>query len=162
MTVIKDTPFVRGAQKLGRRIQTIRDNLKLPVMVDEITTLLLRRMLDRFDKEVDPQGNKWIPLAQSTLERKARGGWGNENILVRTHDMRNAIQRIRGGLGSTFLNTGAGARIGIQNPAIAKYAKFHRKGTAIMPKRQFLGLNALDVKAVDSLLRRKAKQLQAL
>lgn len=157
-----DTEFVRGAERLGRRIATIRENLRLPVMTQEIGELLLRRTHERFDREVDPDGRPWVPLAPSTIEIKRRLGYGNKGKLKRTEALRRSIRIIRGGLGTTFTNTGAGVRIGIESPKIAEYGKAQNQGTDRIPARRFLGIGRLDVKAVDSLLRRKAKEIEGM
>lgn len=154
-----DTPYVKGADKLAARIATIRRNLNVPVMTSEIGELLLKRTKDRFDKEVDPDSKPWKPLAPSTIERKRRGGYGDAKKLVRKGDLRNAIQIIRGGAGTTFTNTGAGVRIGVDDPTQVSKASAQNKGTARIPARRFLGIGALDVKAVDSYLRRRAANL---
>jgi phage gpG-like protein len=159
--MVDDTRFVKGAAKLGRRIASIRAALNLPLLTEEIGSLLLNRVRSRFKSMVDPDGNPWKELAPATLRRKAQLGYGNEQKLVRKGSMRDAIQIIRGGLGSTFFNTGAGLRIGIQDPEIAEYARVQNKGQpGRIPARRFLGIGRLDVKAVDSLLRRKAQQLE--
>lgn len=154
-----DTPYVKGADKLQRRIATIRKNLNLPAMTQEIGQLLLKRTQDRFDKEVDPDSKPWKPLAPATLERKRREGYGDAKKLVRKGDLRKAIAIIRGGAGTTFTNTGAGVRIGIDDPTQVAKAQAQNKGTSRIPARRFLGVGALDVKAVDSYLRRKAANL---
>lgn len=158
--VMQDTKYVSGARKLGRRIQTIRKNLSLPALIPEIGDLLYKRTMDRFRREVDPNENPWAPLAESTLARKEAEGFGDEQKLVRKGYLRDAIQIIRGGIAdATFVNTGAGLRIGITDPGVAEYAKVQRRGIpGRMPAREFLGIGRLDVKAVDSLLRRRAKQ----
>lgn len=161
--MVKDTHFVRGAERLGRRINTIRTNLNLPALHNEVGELLHKRFLNRFDREITPDGLPWLPLAESTLRRKRALGYGDANKLVRTTDMRNAIQIIRGRAdGGVFANTGGGLRIGIKDPEIAKYATVHNNGSGggRTPQRRFLGIGRLDVKAVDSLLRRKAQQLE--
>lgn len=151
-----DTRYVHGAARLKTRIDTIRRGLGLPLLMPEIQTLLLKRTKDRFAREVDPDGKPWVPLHPATLARKQRLGYGDAQKLVRTGKMRDSIKVIRGGLGSTFFNTGAGFRIGIQDEEVARYAIEQNKGTEKIPARRFLGLGRLDIKAVDSLLRRKA------
>lgn len=155
-----DTEFVRGAERLGQRIATIRSTLALPALTKETGDLLLKRTLQRFDREVDPDERPWAPLKPSTIEIKRRLGYGHKGKLKRTDAMRNAIRIIRGGLGTTFTNTGAGVRIGIESPKIAEYAKAQNQGTDRIVARRFLGVGRLDVKAVDSLLRRKAKEIE--
>lgn len=159
--MVDDTKYVKGAAKLGRRINTIRTRLQLPLMVEEIGNLLLKRTLSRFDQEVDPNGTPWAPLLASTVKRRKALGLGPTPKLVRTQDLRSAIKVIRGGIqGAMFLNTGAGVRIGIEEEEIADYGRRLNQGTpGRMVARRFLGIGRLDVKAVDSLLRRKAIQL---
>lgn len=160
--MVSDTRYVRGAERLGRRIATIRGNLNLPAMVDEIGNLLLKRTMNRFDREVDPDGIPWLPLKETTILRRRQMGLGPHPKLVRTSDMRGAIKLIKGGIqGAVFANTGAGVRIGIDDEEIAKYGRVQNRGSedGRIPARRFLGIGRLDVKAVDSLLRRKADQL---
>lgn len=154
-----DNRVVRGHEQLSRRIATIRRNLGLPAMVDEIGKLLHRRHLERFDREVDPNYVPWVELSPATLAIKRRLGYGHKGKLQRTGALRSAIRIIRGGLGTVYTNTGAGLRIGVEDPRIAEYARDQNEGTSRIPARRFLGIGALDVKAVDSLMRRKAAAL---
>lgn len=158
----RDTQYVQGAQRLARRISTIRTRLALPPLVDEIGGLLLKRTLERFDREVDPFGVPWRELAPSTLRRKAALGYGSSPKLVRTREMRSAIQLIRGRAdGGMFTNTGAGSRIGIVDPDVVPKARAQNRGVpGRIPARRFLGIGPLDVKAVDGFMRRKAAQLE--
>lgn len=169
-----DTQFVRGAERLSQRIATIRAKLSLPVMTEQIGDLLLKRTQARFDRQVDPDGMAWKPLAEYTLRRKQQEGYGSKNILVRTEALRKAIKLIRGRAdGTIFTNTGAGVRIGIDPKAVsvvptkkgsrtervADYAIVHQKGSKNVPKRRFLGIGRLDVKAVDTFLRRRGDSI---
>jgi len=155
-----DTDVVTGATALQQRIATIRKNLNLPDLTNEIGALLLRRTQQRFDKGEDPDGRRWKPLAASTIAIKRRLGYGQKGILKRTERLRRAIRLIRGGSGTVYTNTGAGVRIGVQDTKVAGYARAQNQGEGKIPARRFLGVGRLDVKAVDSLLRRKAKQLE--
>lgn len=156
-----DTAFVGGAQKLRQRIRTITRNLALPVLTEEIGDLLYMRTMRRFRAEVDPDGRRWADLAPSTLRRKASMGLADTQKLERRGYMMKAIKKITGRTAdSTFFNTGAGVRIGIDDPGIAEYARAQNRGVkGRIPARRFLGIGRLDVKAVDSLLRRKSQQI---
>ena len=156
-----DTPYVRGADKLKKRIDTIRKAHALPPLVKDVGALLLRRTLDRFDRAITPNYEPWTPLQEATEKRKIRGGF-SRGILKRTLTLRRSIKIIRGGRDTTFTNTGAAVRIGVDDPNVAQYAVAQNKGTGTIPARQFLGIGRLDVKAVDSLLRRKAEKLKVL
>lgn len=155
-----DQRVVRGHEALTRRINTIRANLGLPAMVQEIGALLHRRTLERFDREVTPDYVPWVELSPATLAIKRRLGYGHKGKLQRTGKLRAAIRIIRGGLGTVYTNTGAGLRIGVDDPRVAEYAREQNDGTSRIPARRFLGIGALDVKAVDSLMRRKARSLE--
>lgn len=158
--MVKDTRFVYGAEKLGKRIATIRQKANVPALTAEIGELLTQRTLRRFDRQVDPDEKKWPPMSEAGISSKRRAGFGGKPTLRRTGKLRNAIKMVRGGVASTFTNTGAGVRIGIDDPKIAEYAAVHNRGKGRMPLRRFLGIGSLDIKAVDSLLRRKAKELE--
>lgn len=155
-----DTPFVKGVEKLQRRIATIRKSVALPELTSEIGGLLLIRTLRRFEAEVDPNQRPWVPLAKITEETKKRKGAGGRKILQQTGDLKHSIRLIRGGAGTLFTNTGASVRIGVDNPKTLMRATAAQKGLGSNPQRRFFGLGALDIKAVDSLLRRKAKQIE--
>ena len=122
--------------------------------------MLLRRTLERFDREVDPDGTPWKPLAPATVIIKRRLGFGHKGKLKRTEALRRSIRVIRGGLGTVYTNTGAGFRIGVDDPKVVEYARVQNSGADRIPARRFLGIGRLDVKAVDSLLRRKAQQIE--
>lgn len=155
-----DTPQVTGADRLQRRIATIRANYSLPEMTDEISALLLRRTKDRFEKEVDPEGVPWVGLSDHTLKRREREGYGAKKKLQRTETMKNAIRIIRGGRGTVYTAATTSIKIGISDTTVAKYARPQNDGSRTIPARQFLGIGRLDIKAVDSLLRRRADKLE--
>jgi phage gpG-like protein len=157
-----DNRYVRGADKLKRRIETIRQNLDIAGLEESIAVLLIDRTRRRFDREVDPSGVPWKDLEPATLKAKDRLNYGKKKKLVRTGRLRDSIKIVRGGIGATYTNTGAGIRIGVEDPDVVEYAKAHQQGLGAMPQRRMFGIGELDVKAVGSLLRRKAKQLESL
>jgi phage gpG-like protein len=157
-----DNRVVTGADKLRNRIATIRRSVALPVLVDQIGALLLRRVKVRFDQGVTADGAKWPELSAVTKADKDKLGFGGKGMLRRTDEMRNSIKLIRGNVtGTTFTNTGGGVRIGIENPAVISRARAHNRGVTRMkiPARRFLQIGSSDVKAVDSLMRRKSETL---
>ncbi|ALT57997.1 tail completion or Neck1 protein [Pseudomonas phage SM1] len=160
--MVMNERYVGGAKKLQQRIATIRRNLALPALTSEIGDLLYRRTMDRFRRMVDPDENPWKDLAPATLRRKQAEGYGDAQKLVRKGFLRDSIQKITGGIsGALFINTGAGVRIGITDPGVAEYAAVQNRGSrdGRIPARRFLGIGRLDVKSVDSFLRRKANNL---
>lgn len=159
-----DTKYVRGVNKLAQRIRTIREHFGVAALTDEVGALLLRRTLERYDREVDPDGRPWVPLANTTLERRRRAG-GNlgKKILVQTGALRASIKLVRGALsGAIATNTGAGVRIGVEDPEQLAKAGAHNYGRGAVPMRKFLGVGRLDVKAVDSLMRRRVTKMEGL
>ncbi len=153
-----DNQYVRGASRLAQRIRTLRAALAIPVLEEELGRLLLRRTLQRFDNEVDPDGRPWAALSASTLSRRKRkGGKQGKKILVQSGAMRAAIRRIRGSSeGLVAVKTGAGFRIGVDDKNQTGKAATHQYGRPGIPVRRFLGIGRLDVKSVDSFLRRRA------
>lgn len=168
-----DDDFVGGMAKLKKRIATIRARLSLPPLINEIGELLLKRTLERFDRQVDPNGTPWKALAPATLRRRRESGYPELPALNRSGQLRAAIQIIKTRIsaGTLYINTGAGVRIGVSSTANATYEKMSEKskpvsvaevahymqnGTGHIPARKFLGIGRLDIKAVDSMLRRRA------
>lgn len=155
------TKKVKGDRALLQRIATIQAGVGALVSRERLGAFLVRRMKDRFDREVDPEGNRWKGRADSTR--------GAHKLLNRTGRLRGAIGVLGGAGGTGFgVVTGAGFRIGVRsqnisdgtrtiNPAL--YGKVHHQGNKHVPQRRFLGIGALDVKAVDSLLRREMNKL---
>ena len=150
--------FVRGDTKIAAKVRNIKTVLAVAVLQEELGQLLLRRTLDRFDREVDPDNKPWVPLAESTLQRRRRDAAGKgSKILHKTLALRNSIQRIRGSAsGLVAANTGAGFRIGVNDPSQTGKAAAHQYGTASIPVRKFLGIGKLDVRSVDNFLRRRS------
>jgi hypothetical protein len=158
--MVRDTRQVSGAQRLGQRIATIRARLNLPVLSNEIGELLLNRTLRRFDAGLDPDGRVWEPLADNTLASKRRMGFERQGILKRTLKLRNAIQLIRGDItGAMFFNTGAGVRLGVLDEEQVIKARVHQRGNKHIPQRRIFGIGPLDIKSVDSFLRRRGQQV---
>lgn len=150
---------VLGAQKLRRRIETIREGVPELLSQDGLGRLLVDRMKARFIAEVDPSGKPWAKLSPRTKAGKG--------ILRKTGTLYNAIDIIRGNPTGFATATGAGFRIGLKpasNPGDGKdvsfYGRIQQNGiSGRLPARRFLGVGPSDVKSVDSYLRRKLKQL---
>lgn len=144
--------FVRGSQKLKRRIETIRKNVGEATKPERIEKLLLTRMRARFAAQLDPDGKPWPELAPETIENKRKAGYKfPTKALHASGRLEAALGVIRGS--ATFgVATGAGFRIGIADKG-AFYGRFHHRGEGV-PQREIFGIGASDVKAVDNLLRR--------
>lgn len=153
---------VTGDKALLARIATIQAGIGPLVSRERLGAFLLRRMLARFDREEDPDGKKWVPRSARTR--------GSHKLLNRTGVLRGSIGLLGGEGGTGFgVNTGAGFRIGIRSHSVtdasgrtinpALYGKALHQGTKTIPQRRILGIGALDVKAVDSLLRREMAKL---
>lgn len=151
---------VVGAGALLKRIATIQSGIGPLVSQERLGAFLVRRMQARFDKEQAPDGSRWKARASSSR--------GNHKILNRTGALRGSLGVIEGTGGGFGAATGAGFRIGIRSMKVqeptrtvdtAVYGRAHHLGLGKLPKRRILGIGALDVKAVDSLLRREIKKL---
>lgn len=154
--------YVTGTEELIRRLRFVGATFAVPVVVEEVTQALYRRTLERFDAEEDPEGNRWTPLADSTLARRKRaGGKPGKPILVQTEDLRASIKIIRGlAAGLTYTNTGVGSRIGVSDPDQVRKARTHQNGYSArgIPQRRFLGFGAADDKIVLGVLQRISKE----
>lgn len=150
-----DTKQVVGAAALNRRLRRIREGVNATLLNDrEITEFLVDRNRRRFREGVDPDGIRWTPLKKGTLRRKKWDGVAQANRpLYRTGLLYRSIgvlSRKRGEFGIAAVGT---YRLGVRDPKAAAYGAYHQFGIGV-PQRRFLGISALDIKAVDSMLRR--------
>lgn len=161
---MKDTRNVKGASKLKRRLLTLRARMENIVEDSRVENLLVNRIKRRMVQGVDTNLVPFHPLAPATIRRKKHKKTvrGPGAILFETGAMYDAIgvTKRRGQLSSP---TGAGFSIGIasSNAKIQERAREHNFGNGRLPQRQFLGVNRLDVKAVDSLMRREMAKIIA-
>ncbi len=151
---------VIGTKEAVRKLQRVRQ-AAVGVLGDrEISNLLLARIKGRFMQGVAPDGTPWPGLFESTIERKQRAGASKpRTLLYETGRLYNSIKIIQGTNTDLFAGaTGIGVRIGVSDPIAAQYGRLHNYGYG-QEKRQFIGLNQLDVIAVSGMLRRKLKSI---
>lgn len=156
-----NTPQVQGADALVQKIKRVRA-AAVGVLTDpQIENLLIRRVRARFAQGVAPDGTPWPGLLESTIASKRRHGFKKpEALLQASGRLFAALQIIRGNnTGLLSGNTGAGFRIGINDPVAAEYGRLHNYGLGGQEQRQFVGLSRLDVVAVSGLLRRNLKSI---
>lgn len=102
-------------QRLFSRLLALTTNTR-PVM-EGIGTTLRTRILQGFEREQSPWGTAWLPLAQSTIDRRRKGkGPGGEKIL---QNLRHLI----GGI--TFHAEDTSVTVGV---AGVPYAPIHQFG----------------------------------
>lgn len=123
---------IRGEKKvrdLIRKYQDRMDDLSSPFA--EFGEYKLREIRKQWDREEDPYGNPWKPLAPATIEEKRRN---NQmlGILVRTTTLRDSF---------TYKEKPQSLTIGTN----IKYAPKHQLGISV-PKREMLGVNESDIK----------------
>lgn len=59
--------------------------------LDQVGAMLMTSVSQRFEKEVDPDGRPWTPLAPATVKRKKKAG--REGMLVWSRRLRDSITR---------------------------------------------------------------------
>lgn len=152
---------IAGTQEVIRKLRAM-NAAALGLTVDErLKSLLLSRVLGRFDEGVDPNGSPWPGLLAATLARKKRNPHDAQpdRLLYGAGRLRRSIKVVSGvAQGLLASSTGLGFRIGITDPYVAKYGRLHNYGIG-QDKRQFIGLGALDVVSVKAFLRRNVKSI---
>lgn len=151
---------VIGSAEAVRRIKALRQQAVGILDDGAIASLILARIKGRFMQGVAPDGTPWPGLLETTLERKRRsGGSKPEQLLYQSGRLYNSIKIIKGSSAGILAGaTGVSARIGVSDPGAAEYGRLHNYGYG-QEKRQFIGLNRLDVIAVSGMLRRKLKSI---
>lgn len=147
---------VDGVRRVQNKLAAVRGAVPVALGREALGSFLLKRMKDRFLKEIDPDDRPWARLQ--------KGSKRGEGILRQTRSLYDSIKVIRGVQdGGLAVSTGAGFRIGVvsngdgdrSDPAF--YGRFHQTGVrkTNLPKRQFLGVGARDVKAIADKVRRE-------
>jgi hypothetical protein len=152
---------ITGQKRLVSRIKRIRNGLP-PVLDDESAKqLLIRRIRARFIAEVSPDGTPWAPLAAKTVANKKRKGRGApEKKLIDSRSLYRAFGEISSSAGGLLaFSTGAGFRIGVDDPEVAEYGRIQNYGNSRIPARPFIGLSPQDVESYVRAIRRKLNRL---
>ena len=108
---------------------------------------------EAFEKESEPGGTPWAPLAESTIRRK-----GHDRILFETGDLMASFVAV-GGPGNISEVSDHGSLFGTSVP----YAIFHDQGTSRMPARPPVGINDAAVdRLVDMVTERTIQAIRSL
>jgi hypothetical protein len=130
-------PAKSQLHKLGQFARNLRRLAEVPSRASRASSEALRDLIRaQFVNEVDPYGNAWEPLAESTIARK----YGDDRILRRSDRMFN-------GLRVTPIS-GGGIRI-----ELAPYGAFHQTGSKNMPARPILPMGTFPKTWSDALKR---------
>lgn len=89
MNITLDDVDLRRVQK-GLQLLS-RAGYFLPPVLEELGEDVVRHTDDRWEKEVDPEGNAWAPLAPSTIKQKELEG-KRTKILQRDGFLRHSIR----------------------------------------------------------------------
>jgi phage virion morphogenesis protein len=110
---------------------------------------MLLKTRERFDDEVDPSGQKWKTLADSTVEskrrRKTKSG-KRARVRAAPTDILKESRLLR----DTIAYDADSTSVRVGTPQ--EYGKFHQSGTTRMPQREFLGVDAEDLTEIDEIV----------
>lgn len=148
---------VTGHNKIRKKINALSGVSAALMSKQHLQRLMLERTLERFDKEVDPAGNRWAPLSEQTIYRRMYTGGHPNKTLYQFGTLRNSIGvTSKRGLASA---TNLGFRIGIDSsdPRIIGIARLQNFGGYTwegrrVPARRFLGIGRDDQRAAEGLM----------
>ncbi len=127
------------------------------IMIKEVAKIQEKYFLEQFNSQ-SFNGEAWEPLAESTLKDKARKGFGGKPSLVRTGDLKTALEE---GLKKS-IDT-ASMKNGIEITVDCDYAGYHNYGDGKIPKRRFIGpsyeLNNILIDSVEEELQKILNKL---
>lgn len=147
---------VTGDKELIAKLGGVRAALRSTQLEGQVATEILRRVRARFNRQVNPEGEKWKSRTQNGKKRN------NKPLLQRTGTLKNSISILLRNNSSAYTNTGMGFRIGVKpklrpgkEPMRAYiYGRWHNYGEAGMVQRQFLGISAGDRQYVVTMISR--------
>ena len=115
--------------------------------LNEAALFLERETKQNFQKQQDPDGNPWKPLAESTLRAKLRRR-APKAILRDTSTLVSGIAARPASDNQVSVETTAGAEYGI----------WHQLGTRRMPQRRYIGFSQRYIDRVQEILLRYLEQ----
>ena len=124
MIVINFSGDKRVIQHLEEAIKAVGTPRKA---LEEIGTVLVQEFTDNFPAENTRMGNRWTPLAERTLREKARLGYGNEPILVRTGNLMRGFRKKVESFSVRVFNE-------------VPYGVYHQFGGPNLPKREVMSM----------------------
>ena len=139
---------VEGLTRIRQSLKTTADKLQNMRQFWSSVGMYVQRQTirERFNKEQSPEGQKWKPLAQSTIRRrKKRHKRGNMKILQDTGALRRSIAYEAG---SNSVKVGS----------VLEYARTHQFGRGKIPARPFLGVTEGEKKHIVSMFRQYIKR----
>ena len=144
--------IISGIPKVTTKLDAIDAASDPDRIVNEAGTLLLGRVLNRYQAQTDPDGVKWEP-SKAALIRQAGGyTWSNGKkvtggfTLYATGRLFKSIQLVSRGIGERAIKTDV------------PYAREHNEGIPPQQKRTFLGFSDEDVNVVGALVLNRVKR----
>ena len=139
---------VEGLEKLRQSLKVTTEKLKDMRQFWSSVGLYVQRqtILERFNKEQSPDGQKWKPLAPATIKaKKKRHKHGQMKILHDTGELRRSIN---------YEADNNSVKVGSK----LKYARTHQFGRGKIPARTFLGVTENEKKHIISMFRQYLKR----
>ena len=139
---------VEGLARVQQKLKVTADKLQNLTPFWQTVGMYVQRQTirERFNKEQSPDGQKWKPLAESTIKRrKKRHKRGNMKILQDTGELRRSI---------AYEADSHSVRVGSK----LKYARTHQFGRGKIPARPFLGITNNEKEHITSMFRQYLKR----
>ena len=139
---------VEGLARVQQKLKVTADKLHNLTPFWQTVGMYVQRQTirERFNKEQSPDGQKWKPLAESTIKRrKKRHKRGNMKILQDTDELRRSI---------AYEADSHSVRVGSK----LKYARTHQFGRGKIPARPFLGVTNNEKEHITSMFRQYLKR----
>lgn len=126
---------------LTERLSELEQRLNgdLTPLMQAIGAVLENSTRQRFADKKDPHGVSWANLMPNTIKRKTNKHGQNAGILVES-----------GNLFASLTYVADKYEVSVGTPEI--YGVYHQFGTANMPARPFLGINADDKQTVQEMI----------
>jgi phage virion morphogenesis protein len=115
-------------------------------LLNQMGGVVKSQTINRFNTKIDPEGNTWKAVAESTREYLDRYVRGADPPLVRGGYLQGSIKSV--------LESADAVLVG----STMKYAEFHQEGTSKMKARKFLGLSTDNIDELDSVIEKFLKR----
>jgi phage gpG-like protein len=132
-----------GFNELSKRIRGILDRVQNTQPAMEVASEYMQKSIRHriAVSKKSPDGDRWEPLADETVETKKRKGRSNpSSILVDTGELKDSIEEAFVDKSDFIVEAGA------------EHASYPQYGTSDQPARPFMGFSPENIKRITSII----------
>ena len=122
--------------------------------LNEAALFLERETKQNFQKQQDPDGNPWKPLAESTIRAKLRARKRRGKTIPPSSTPRAILRDTSTLVSGIAARPASDTEVSVETTAGDEYGIWHQLGTRRMPQRRYIGFSQRYIDRVQEILLR--------